>query len=92
MAEQELTKEIVGRHQNLMDLIVSETFVRHAKMTEAEFLKEIGFENSDKTEQEAVNVAMFNLLVEITETLLKAKEQFNQTASLLKLYCKKEEK
>ena len=39
---------------NLMNFIIAKTFSRHAKMTEEEFLKDIGFEGSGKTEDEAV--------------------------------------
>ena len=33
---------------NLMNFIIAKTFSRHAKMTEEEFLKDIGFEGSGK--------------------------------------------
>ena len=40
--------------ERLLNMIIAKTYSRHAKLSEDEFLKAIGFENSGKTEDEAV--------------------------------------
>lgn len=69
---------------NLMNFIIAKTFSRHSKMTEEEFLKDIGFENSGKTEDEAVRIAKFNVIVETMNQLLKARQAIKLAHSLLK--------
>lgn len=76
---------------NLMNYIIATTFARHSKLNEEEFLKEIGFENSGKTEDEAIRIAMFNVLVATTNELLKAKQSIKMAHSLMKT-CLIEEK
>ena len=71
---------------NLMKFIIAKTFSRHTKMTEEEFLKDIGFENSGKTEDEAVRIAFLNVLVETTKQLIEAKQSFKSATALLKTY------
>ena len=75
---------------SLMNMIIGKTFARHANLTEDEYLKEIGFENSGKTEDEAIRIAILNLLVTTTNELLRAKEQFRLASSLMKLYLSDE--
>lgn len=69
---------------NLVNYIIASTFARHSNLTEEEFLKEIGFENSGKNEEEAIRVAIFNVLVETTGELLKAKQSIKMAHGLLK--------
>lgn len=69
---------------NLMNFIIAKTFARHSKMTEEEFLKDIGFENSGKNEEEAVRIAKFNVMVETMNQLLKAKQSIKMAHSLIK--------
>ena len=71
---------------NLLNYIIGSTFARHSKLSEEEFLKEIGFENSGKTEDEAVRIAMFNVLTEATNLFIKAKGIFNTASGLLRTY------
>ena len=71
---------------NLMNFIIAKTFSRHAKMTEEEFLKDIGFEGSGKTEDEAVRIAFLNVLTETTKQLIQAKQSFKNASALMKLY------
>ena len=73
-----------GTASNLLNYIIAKTFARHNKMTEEEFLKDIGFENSGKTEEEAIRIAKFNLIVEIMNQLIQAKESVKLTTGLLK--------
>lgn len=69
---------------NLMNFIIAKTFSRHSKMSEEEFLKDIGFENSGKTEDEAIRIAKFNVIVETMNQLLKAKQSIKMAHSLMK--------
>lgn len=71
---------------NLMNFIIAKTFSRHALMSEKEFLKDIGFENSGKSEDEAVRIAFLNVLVETTKQLIQAKQSFKMASALLKTY------
>ena len=77
---------------NLMNFIIAKTFSRHAKMTEEEFLKDIGFEGSGKTEDEAVRIAFLNVLTETTKQLIQAKQSFRNASALMKLYLTDDEK
>lgn len=69
---------------NLVNYIIGSTFSRHSQLSEDEFLKEIGFENSGKTEDEAIRIAVFNVLVATTNELLKAKQSIKMAHSLMK--------
>lgn len=69
---------------NLVNYIIGSTFSRHSNLSEDEFLKEIGFENSGKTEDEAIRIAVFNVLVATTNELLKAKQSIKMAHSLMK--------
>lgn len=69
---------------NLVNYIIASTFARHSKLSEEEFLKEIGFENSGKNEDEAVKIAMFNVLVATTNELFKAKNSIKTAHALMK--------
>ena len=77
---------------NLMNFIIAKTFSRHSKMTEEEFLKDIGFEGSGKTEDEAVRIAFLNVLTETTKQLIQAKQSFRNASALMKLYLTDDEK
>ena len=77
---------------NLMNFIIAKTFSRHANMTEEEFLKDIGFEGSGKTEDEAVRIAFLNVLTETTKQLIQAKQSFRNASALMKLYLTDDEK
>jgi len=69
---------------NLMNFIIAKTFSRHSKLTEEEYLKEIGFAGSGKTEDEATRIAMFNILVESTKQLLQAEKGIETIGRTLK--------
>lgn len=71
---------------NLLTFIVGKTFARHAKMGEEEYLKEIGFEGSGKSEDEAVRIGIYNVLVASMTELIKAKKSFKNANELLKIY------
>lgn len=69
---------------NLLNYIIASTFTRHSKLSEEEFLKEIGFEKSGKTEDEAIRIAIFNVLVATTNELLRAKNSLKLAHGLMK--------
>ncbi|MBQ2636348.1 MAG: hypothetical protein IJG09_06590 [Methanobrevibacter sp.] len=71
---------------NLLNFIIAKTYVRHSKMDEKEFLKEIGFEGTDKSEDEAIRIAKMNVYVETTNQLIKATNTIKQITALLKIY------
>ena len=81
---EQMAQERTG--DNLMNFIIAKTFSRHAKMTEEEFLADIGFAGSGKTEDEAVRIAFLNVLVETTKQLIQAKQSFKSAVALLKTY------
>lgn len=71
---------------NLLNFIIGTTYVRHAKMTEEEFLKDIGFENANKTEDEAIRISKMNLMIEMTNQFIKATNTIKQINELMKIY------
>lgn len=84
--EEKETKQYEEKGSDLLNLIISKTFSRHSQLTEEEFLKEIGFEDSGKTENEALRIAFMNVLVASTAELIKAKDSFKMGMSLMKTY------
>ena len=86
MAEKKTAEQLAAEHtgDNLMNMIIAKTFSRHSKMTEEEFLKDIGFAGSGKTEEQAVRIAVMNVLVETTKQLLMARPSFQTACSVIK--------
>ena len=72
--------------EQLLNAIIAKTYSRHALMGENEFLHEIGFAESGKSENEAVRIAISNLLIEMTGTLFKIKNSINYVNEMLKIY------
>ena len=81
---EQMAKEKTG--DNLMNFIIAKTFARHAGMSEEEYLKDICFDQSGKTEDEAVRIAFLNVLVETTKQLIQAKQSFKNASALMKTY------
>ena len=71
---------------NLLSFIIAKTYARHSEMSEEEFLKDIGFADSGKTEDEAIRIGIFNVLVETTKQLFEAKNSLQIAHGLLKTY------
>ena len=69
---------------NLVKYIIAATFARHSKMSEEDYLKDIGFADSGKTEAEAIRISIFNVLTETTAELLKAKQTIKSTHALMR--------
>lgn len=70
----------------IMRAIIAKTYSRHANLTEQEFLKEIGFEGSGKNEEEAIRIATFNVLTEITMQLFRAQRTIDLATNTLNLF------
>lgn len=81
---EKLAEERAGN--NLLNFIIAKTFSRHSQMTEEEFLKDIGFEGSGKTEDEAIRIATFNVITETMNQLIRAKESLKTGVALMKTY------
>lgn len=75
-----------AKHQNLMNLIIAETFSRHSKLSDEEFLEAIGFKDSGKTEDEAIRISKYNLLLAITKKFLSIEEKMNFIYGIMKTY------
>lgn len=93
MKKQENEKKTQGekyaeerKGEQLLNAIIAKTYSRHALMDENEFLIDIGFEESGKSENEAVRIAISNLLIEMTSTLFKIKNSINYVNEMLKIY------
>jgi hypothetical protein len=69
---------------NLVNYLVATTFARHSQLSEEEFLEEIGFAGSGKTEEEAIRIAIFNVLVASMNEFLKARQGIKMVHSLIK--------
>lgn len=82
------TEEKVAERQmnNLLNFIIAKTFARHSKMTEEEYLKDIGFENSGLNEEEAIRMATMNVIIATMNELLMTKNTIKNINALLKTY------
>lgn len=86
--EEQKTK--MQEKQNLLNLVFAETFARHSSLTEEEFLKEIGFEETGMDEKKAVRVAIFNVCMELANQFMKARHTFTTAKNILKLHLNDE--
>lgn len=77
---------------NLIRYIIAETFARHSKMTEEEFLKELGFNSAEISEDKAVRIALYNIIIEIMKLKLKNQETIKSMHAVLKLALDEKEK
>lgn len=93
MEENKKTPEQMAQEHtadNLLSYIIAKTFSRDSKLTEEEFLKEIGFEGSGKTEDQAIRIAIFNVLTESMKQFLMAKKSLENTYKTMELLLKGE--
>lgn len=70
---------------NLLNFIAAKTYVRHSKLSEQDFLKEIGFEETGKSEDEAINIAKMNVYIETTNRLFNIINTIKIATELLKV-------
>lgn len=87
-------EKLVNEHAytNLVKYIIAETFARHAKMSEEEFLKEIKFDQCGATEEEAIRVGIYNILVEAMQYMLKMESKMDEVNEIMKVCLGKGEK
>lgn len=78
--------EQIKSKQNLLNLIFAKTFTRHSELDEEQFLKEIGFSNTNVKEDKAVRIAVFNVCMELANQFMKARETFTTAKNILKLH------
>lgn len=69
----------------LLNFIIAKTYARHANLTEEEYLKEIGFEGSGKTENEAFRVALMNLLIETSNKIIDTRKKIQNITECFKM-------
>ena len=68
----------------LLNFIIAKTYARHANLTEEEYLKEIGFEGSGKTENEAFRVALMNLRIETQNKIINTRKKNQNITECIK--------
>lgn len=84
MVEEPKTEKKSLTGNKMLDLIIAKTYSRHNDLSESEFLEAIGFKDSGKTEEEAVRIAMMNVIVAMTKVLIECKGTLNITNGFLK--------
>lgn len=78
-------KEMGKTANTLLNFIIAKTYARHANLTEEEYLKEIGFEGSGKTENEAFRVALMNLLIETSNKIIDTRKKIQNITECFKM-------
>ena len=84
MAEETTIKSAAQRAEeatfkHLLVFMAGKTFSRHALLSEEEFLKEIGFDPTKTNEEDAVRLAIANLINGITAEALQIKDALKMT-------------
>lgn len=69
----------------LMEYLIASTYSRHSNLSEEEFLKEIGYQDSGFSEDKAIKASLFNLMVETTKELIRAKGEVVMLNGTLRL-------
>lgn len=68
---------------NLLNFIIAKTYSRHANLSEKDFLAEIGFGGSDKTEDEAIRIAKANTIIEITRQIFAIRKNLETAHGII---------
>lgn len=76
---------------NLLNFIIAKTYARQANMTEEEFLKNIGFEGSGKTENEAFRIALMNVLIALSNKIIDTRQKIQDITQCFKMVLVDEE-
>lgn len=85
--KQSVDKFLEGKQaSNLFNFIIAKTFARHSQMTEDEFLKDIGFENSGKNEREAIRMSLMNVMIATMNEFISAKNTIKMINGLMKIH------
>lgn len=77
---------IAESHNGIMNTIITQTFARHAGLSEKEYLKRLGIENSEIGEDRAVRIAKFNAILELTKVLLECVGKANLITNFYRVY------
>ena len=70
----------------IMNMIIAKTYARHHGLDTEEYLEKIGFKDIGKTEEEAIRIGKLNLMVSMTNELLRARQGLKMVSALLKTY------
>ena len=65
------------KNMGVMNTIITQTLTRHAGLSEKAYLKKIGFKGVKISEEKAVRIARFNVIVELTKTYLSCIQKIN---------------
>lgn len=79
-SDKEKLQKFSNQTNNVVNLIVAKTLARHNDLSEADYLKRIGFGNKNVSEEKAVKIARFNIMQELTKAII----ELNGRLSLLK--------
>lgn len=79
-------QEISEQRQGIMNAIITETLTRHKKMPTEEYLEEIGFGNNKIAEERAIRIAKFNMMLDLTKTLLDCNQKIKFINEFYKVY------
>lgn len=77
---------IAESHNGIMNTIITQTFTRHAGLPEKTYLKRLGFKNVKISEERAVRIAKFNVILELTKTLLDCVGKANMITNFYRTY------
>ena len=67
---------------HLLVFMSGKTFARHALLSEEEFLKEIGFDPKETTEEDAVRLSIANLVNGISSKALQIRDALKMTRQI----------
>jgi hypothetical protein len=74
-------------HNRLLNFIITETYARYLGISEHEYLKKIGFENSGMKESKAVKVAALNILTDMTRLIFDIEDDMRQSNATFKQFA-----
>lgn len=77
---------IAEQHNGIINSIITQTFARHAGLSEKEYLKRLGIKNSKIGEARAVRVAKYNAILELTKVLLECVGKANMITNFYRVY------
>lgn len=62
-------------HNSVLNEIISLTMMRDLGLEEKEYLKKIGFGETDKTEEEAHRISIYNIVLDMQKVILSIERQ-----------------
>ena len=65
----------------MLNAIISETFARHNNLTSEEYVERLG--GKDLTEQKMIDIAMYNIFLEITKTIFDIEQKIKMGNAIL---------